>query len=234
MLSIIIAQPLSTSRYVCSNMLPTVLSDPCYIDDRIVGIDEAGRGCLAGSVCAAAVVWPLDFVPDNATEEKNINLIKDSKRLSAKRREALAIFIKANALAYGVCMVDNKVVDDINILNATFKAMHGALDHVPRSCYDRIAVDGNRFKTYVDTSGDFVPHVCVVDGDNKVFQIAAASILAKTERDKEIMTKHDENPDLQVYKWRDNKGYGTAAHMEALRQHGASALHRMSFLGNIL
>lgn len=214
-------------------MLPIVLSDPCYSNDRIVGIDEAGRGCLAGSVCAAAVVWRSDFVPATAADEKNINLIKDSKRLSAKRRESLASFIKDNAVAYGICMVDNKEVDAINILNATYKAMHGALDLVPRSGYDRIAVDGNRFKTYVDTSGDFVPHVCVVNGDNTVFQIAAASILAKTARDASIVALHDANEELQVYKWCDNKGYGTAVHIDAIRQHGASAHHRMTFLRNV-
>ena len=210
---------------------------PLYIEEQalqqsidIVGIDEVGRGSLAGAVCAAAVVWPRDYVPQSDEDARFLELVKDSKKLSSKRRDVVAEFIKRNATAYAIAMVDNREIDNINILNATYKAMHLALDKIDRATYDKIAVDGDRFKTYMDAQGEFVAHVCVVNGDNKLFQIAAASILAKCTRDAEMIELHKDYPD---YSWDKNKGYGTKLHMDAIRNHGTSPFHRNSFLKNI-
>ncbi len=199
----------------------------------IVGIDEVGRGSLAGAVCAAAVVWPHDYVPLTEEDARCLELVKDSKKLSSKRRGVLAEFIKKNATAYAIAMIDNCAIDHINILNATYKAMHVAMDKIDRSTYDKIAVDGDRFKTYMDANGEFVAHVCVINGDNKLFQIAAASILAKCERDAAMIELHQTYPVYQVYQWDKNKGYGTKAHIDAIKTHGTSPFHRNSFLKNI-
>lgn len=197
----------------------------------IVGIDEVGRGSLAGAVCAAAVVWPRDYMPKTDEDVRYLELVKDSKKLSSKRRSVLAEFIKRNATAYAIAMVDNREIDNINILNATYKAMHLAMDKIDRAAYDKIAVDGDRFKTYMDAQGDFVAHVCIVNGDNKLFQIAAASILAKCERDATMIELHQTYPAYQFHK---NKGYGTASHIDAIRNHGTSPFHRNTFLKNII
>ena len=209
-------------------MLPTILEDK-DISSTLIGIDEAGRGCLCGVVCAAAVIWDPQFEPSNSEEEKLLQLIKDSKKLSVKQRDKLEIFIKKNAKEYAIGTIDNHEIDNINILQATFKAMHKALDNVSTK-YDKIYVDGNRFKPYLNNDGEFVSHTCVVDGDNKLLQIAAASILAKTHRDKIMVDLHNSDERLQVYGWNKNKGYGTKQHMDAIKKYGITDYHRKTFI----
>jgi ribonuclease HII len=175
------------------------------------GCDEAGRGCLAGPVVAAAVVLPSDY---------SHPLLNDSKKLTHKQREALRTTIENEALAWAVGMVDNEEIDKINILNASFLAMHRALDKLATKP-QHVIVDGNRFKNYGN-----IPHVCVVKGDGKYLSIAAASILAKTYRDEWMAAAHQEHP---AYNWAKNKGYPTIDHRQAIRLHGITHLHRKSF-----
>jgi ribonuclease HII len=175
------------------------------------GCDEAGRGCLAGPVVAAAVILPKDFTHP---------LLNDSKQVSEKKRTILKQVIEKEAIAYAVGIVDHKEIDDINILNASFLAMHRALDQIKTS-FDRILVDGNRFKKYKETE-----HHCIIKGDSKYLNIAAASILAKTYRD-EIMENLDK--EFPVYSWKKNKGYPTKAHRAAIREFGVNKNHRLTF-----
>ena len=175
------------------------------------GCDEAGRGCLAGPVFAAAVI-----LPENYRNER----LDDSKKLSERSRSALRIEIERDAKAWAVASVSPEEIDDMNILNASFLAMHRALDKlVTRPEY--ILVDGNRFHPYHN-----VPHRCVVGGDGKFLAIAAASILAKTYRDDLMKAIHNEYPQ---YGWNTNKGYPTLAHRLAIRDHGLTSHHRKSF-----
>lgn len=180
------------------------------------GCDEAGRGCLAGPVFAAAVI----LAPDYQNE-----LLNDSKQLTEKKRYQLREVIEREALAWAVGIVDNNEIDKINILNASILAMHRALDQLqPRP--QNIIVDGNRWKPYKD-----VPATTIVKGDGKYLSIAAASILAKTYRDDFMLRIHQEFPQ---YHWDKNKGYPAKVHREAIRQFGTTPYHRMSFnlLGN--
>lgn len=175
------------------------------------GTDEAGRGCLAGPVFAAAVI-----LPDNFQNE----LINDSKKLTERRRELLRPVIEAEAIAWAVGVVSAQEIDKINILNASILAMHRALDALPVRP-GAVIVDGNRFKPYGDLD-------CrtFVKGDGRFANIAAASILAKTHRDEFMRRIHDEYP---MYHWDVNKGYPTKAHRQAIEQFGPSPYHRMSF-----
>ncbi|MDO5489435.1 MAG: ribonuclease HII [Bacteroidaceae bacterium] len=175
------------------------------------GCDEAGRGCLAGPVYAAAVILPPDFRND---------LLNDSKQLTERHRYQLREIIQREAVAWAVGVVDNHEIDSINILRASILAMHRALDQL---CVrpQEIIVDGNRFYPYHD-----VPHTTIVKGDAKYMSIAAASILAKTCRDDCMAGLHREFP---MYQWDRNKGYPTKAHREAIRLHGATDYHRTSF-----
>lgn len=183
-----------------------------YFKDKVeAGCDEAGRGCLAGPVFAAAVILPEDFSNE---------MLNDSKQLSAKKRDQLRQIIEKEALAWAVAQVDNEEIDQINILNASITAMHRALDALTVTP-EHILVDGNRFKPYRD-----IPHHCIVKGDGKYMAIAAASILAKTHRDEYMRQLHEQYP---VYDWQRNKGYPTAAHREQIRQHGITPYHRKSF-----
>ena len=175
------------------------------------GCDEAGRGCLAGPVFAAAVILPRDFYHP---------ALNDSKQLSESQRETLRPVIEREALAWSVAQVDAPEIDRINILKASFLAMHRALDAL-RQKPELILVDGNRFYAY-----PAVPHLCVVKGDGKYAAIAAASILAKTWRDEYMQRLHEQFP---AYDWLTNKGYPTEAHREAIRQHGITPYHRKSF-----
>ncbi len=175
------------------------------------GCDEAGRGCLAGPVFAAAVILPPDF--ENS-------LLNDSKQLTEKQRYALRPIIQEQAVAWAVGIVDNEEIDRINILKASILAMHKALDSLEVRP-EHILVDGNRFYPYRD-----IPHTTVVKGDGKYLSIAAASVLAKTCRDDFMNRIAQEYPQ---YGWLDNKGYPTAAHREAIRQYGTTPYHRMSF-----
>ncbi len=175
------------------------------------GCDEAGRGCLAGPVFAAAVILPQDF--ENP-------LLNDSKQLTEKQRYELRPIIQQQALAWAVGVVDNVEIDRINILKASILAMHRALDDL-KLRPEFILVDGNRFYPYRD-----IPHATVVKGDGKYLSIAAASVLAKTCRDDFMNRIAQEYPQ---YGWLDNKGYPTAAHREAIREYGTTPYHRMTF-----
>lgn len=183
-----------------------------YEQGRVeAGCDEAGRGCLAGSVYAAAVILP----PDYHNERLN-----DSKKLTARQRYALRQDIERDAVAWGVGVVTPQEIDQINILNASILAMHRALDQL-QVRPEAIIVDGNRFKPYRD-----LPHTTIVKGDGKYLSIAAASILAKTYRDDEMIRLAQEYPD---YDWQHNMGYPTRKHREAIRQHGITPYHRRTF-----
>ena len=175
------------------------------------GCDEAGRGCLAGPVFAAAVI-----LPDNFSNQ----LLNDSKQLTEKQREKLRPIIEQEALAWAVAQVDNHEIDRINILNASILAMHKALDALSMRP-EHIIIDGNRFKQYHD-----IPHLCIVKGDGKYMSIAAASILAKTHRDEYMQKIHQEYPN---YNWQKNKGYPTRDHRNAIAQFGITNYHRSSF-----
>lgn len=183
-----------------------------YEQGRVeAGCDEAGRGCLAGSVYAAAVILP----PDYHNERLN-----DSKKLTARQRYALRQDIERDAVAWAVGVVTPQEIDQINILNASILAMHRALDQL-QVRPEAIIVDGNRFKPYRD-----LPHTTIVKGDGKYLSIAAASILAKTYRDDEMVRLAQEYPD---YDWQHNMGYPTRKHREAIRQHGITPYHRRTF-----
>lgn len=175
------------------------------------GCDEAGRGCLAGPVVAAAVILPENFSNE---------LLNDSKQLSEKQRENLRPIIEQEALAWAVAFVDNHEIDRINILNASILAMHRALDQLATRP-EHIIVDGNRFKTYQE-----IPHLCIVKGDGKYMSIAAASVLAKTHRDEYMRRLHAQFP---VYNWGKNKGYPTREHRRGIEQYGTTDYHRLSF-----
>lgn len=175
------------------------------------GCDEAGRGCLAGPVFAAAVI-----LPDNFRNE----LLDDSKKLTAKQRDFLRNVIEREAVDWAVSMVDNKEIDKINILNASILAMHQALDCL-QIRPEHIIIDGNRFKTYKT-----IPHTCIIKGDGKYMSIAAASILAKTHRDEYMNQLHESYP---YYNWRKNKGYPTLEHRAGIAKKGISEFHRISF-----
>lgn len=183
-----------------------------YEQGRVeAGCDEAGRGCLAGSVYAAAVILPPDY------QNERLN---DSKKLTARQRYALRQDIERDAVAWAVGVVTPQEIDQINILNASFLAMHRALDQL-QVRPEAIIVDGNRFKPYRD-----LPHTTIVKGDGKYLSIAAASILAKTYRDDEMVRLAQEYPD---YDWQHNMGYPTRKHREAIRQHGITPYHRRTF-----
>lgn len=175
------------------------------------GTDEAGRGCLAGPVTAAAVILPENFSHE---------LLNDSKQLTESCRDELRPIIEKVALCYSVTHIEHTVIDEINILNASIKAMQecvSKLDPVPHY----LIVDGNRFKRIEN-----IPHSCIVQGDAKYMSIAAASILAKTWRDEYMCSIHEEFPE---YNWKQNKGYATREHREAIKKHGITKYHRLSF-----
>jgi len=183
-----------------------------YYEGKIeAGCDEAGRGCLAGSVYAAAVILPAGYQNE---------LLNDSKQLTEKRRYELRDIIQRDAVAWAVGIVTPEEIDKINILNASILAMHRALDQL-KVRPEAVIVDGNRFKKYKD-----LPHTTIVKGDGKYLSIAAASILAKTYRDDYMNQLAEEYPQ---YDWRSNKGYPTKKHREAIRQYGTTPYHRMSY-----
>lgn len=175
------------------------------------GCDEAGRGCFAGPVFAAAVILPTDFEDE---------LLNDSKQLTAKQRNTLREIIENEASAWAVASVDNNEIDEINILNASFLAMHKAIDKL-KITPKLLLIDGNRFNKYKN-----IPHKCIIKGDGKYLSIAAASVLAKTHRDEFMLNLDKEFPD---YDWKNNKGYPTPKHKQAIAKHGISPYHRKSF-----
>jgi ribonuclease HII len=195
-----------------------------YEKDKIeVGLDEVGRGCLFGPVCVAGVVW-LDNDPEPQLE------IRDSKKVPEKKRTLLKDYILENSIAYSIQLVDNDYIDKFNILNSTMTGMHKCLDEITELLsIDTILVDGNHFEYYSDKYDNYINHVCVVNGDNTYKSIAAASILAKTYRDEWINKLVDENPELEKYDLRNNKGYGTKRHLDAIKQYGITRWHRKSF-----
>lgn len=175
------------------------------------GCDEAGRGCLAGAVFAAAVILPPDY---------HHELLNDSKQLSEKQRYKLRPEIERDAIAWAVGIVTPEEIDHINILNASILAMHRAVEQLATTP-EHLLIDGNRFKPY-----NGIPHSCVIKGDGKYLSIAAASILAKTYRDDYMMQLHTQYPQ---YGWDNNKGYPTQQHRNAIEQYGTTPFHRMSF-----
>lgn len=205
-------------------------------DCIVVAVDEAGRGCLAFEVCAAAVVLPAKL-PDDPEELKMLGLINDSKKVTALRREKLASFIKEYAIAYGIGIATPEEIDSINILQATYLAMHRAIKEVVNKMggrVDKIIVDGDRFKPYLisDQNSDeiVIPHTCCTEGDATHMNIAAASILAKTHRDKLVLQHVSEHPEWkEMYGFDKNKAYGTLKHMDGLKKYGVTGHHRKSF-----
>ena len=175
------------------------------------GCDEAGRGCLAGPVFAAAVILPPDFESD---------LLNDSKKLTEKQRYQLRPIIEKEALAWAVEMVSNREIDEINILNASFLAMNKAVQKL-KIVPEHLLIDGNRFRPRTE-----IPFTCMVKGDGRFYSIAAASVLAKTYRDDFMLNIHNEFPQ---YDWHKNKGYPTKKHRAAIKKHGVTLYHRMSF-----
>ena len=184
----------------------------CYQIELIeAGCDEAGRGCLAGPVFAAAVILPQNFY---------LKGLNDSKKLTHKQRDELRPLIEKDAFAWAVAMVDHEEIDRINILNASFLAMHRAVEKL-KIQPEYLSIDGNRFKAYPK-----IPHTCVIKGDGKYLNIAAASILAKTHRDEFMLNLSKDYPH---YNWQQNKGYPTKAHRKAVLEMGLSPFHRKTF-----
>jgi ribonuclease HII len=175
------------------------------------GCDEAGRGCYAGPVFAAAVILHQDFFHP---------LLNDSKQVAEENRNILRVYIEEHAICFSVAMIDNDEIDSINILRASFKAMHKALDQL-KTQPQFLLIDGNRFTTYKK-----IPHACIIKGDSIYASIAAASILAKTYRDEYMHQLHHEYP---YYGWNNNKGYGTQKHRDAIEEFGLCKYHRKSF-----
>lgn len=185
---------------------------PFFQEERLeAGCDEAGRGCLAGPVFAAAVILPQNFTHP---------LLNDSKQVNEKDRKELRLVIEQQAIAFAVASVSNQEIDDINILKASFKAMHLALDGLKKKP-GLLLIDGNRFIPYKK-----IPHRCIIKGDATFMSIAAASILAKTYRDEYMLRLHREFP---KYGWDSNKGYGTLTHRNAIAEYGLCRHHRRSF-----
>lgn len=182
-----------------------------YPDLIEAGCDEAGRGCLAGAIFAAAVILPKGFICEK---------LNDSKQLTEKERYALRPLIEEQALAWAIGIVNQKEIDEINILNASFLAMQRAVASL-KTRPQHLLIDGNRFRKYED-----IPHTCVVKGDGKLLPIAAASVLAKTYRDDYMLNLHREHP---LYDWDHNKGYPTKKHREAIEKHGVTPYHRLTF-----
>lgn len=195
-----------------------------------IGVDEVGRGCLLGPVVACAVLLPSR--EDVLKNEHMWKQVKDSKKVSQKKRKELYEFIIGNVPSYGIGMVDEKVIDKINILQATMKAMHLALDACLGKVDDgkyQVMVDGLFFKVYMPRDGIEVNHTCVVKGDSLYLSIAASSILAKYTRDTYVQELEEAHHALRVYGLSKNKGYGTKEHLLALHEHGACEFHRKSF-----
>jgi ribonuclease HII len=185
-----------------------------------VGVDEAGRGPLIGRVYAGAVIWPADL---------QTNLVKDSKKYTKiSDRENAYNFIIENAIAYGIGYVEPEDIDGTNIYKAVMKAMHGAIKNTYINP-QHILVDGNSFKPYMDQYGDYPQFTTVIGGDNKYYSIAAGSVLAKVEHDRYISDLCDRYPILDRYDLRNNKGYGSPKHMEAIQKYGITQFHRQSF-----
>jgi len=192
----------------------------------VAGVDEVARGTLIGPVIAACVVLPHVFPDDDYKE------IKDSKKLSIKKREILARYIKKNAVTYGIGSASVEEIDDINILNATMKAMHRAVDEAyKKHPFEKLLIDGPYFKGYTPPGidGELLEYECIPKGDAHYLSIAAASIIAKDYHTDLIQKLTEEHSELNLYDIKKNKGYGTAKHIEAINMHGSTSFHRKTF-----
>ena len=201
-----------------------------FSDLQIPGVDEAGRGTMFGSLVAAAVIMPMNYADD----DKLVHEIKDSKKVSPKKRKKLAEYIKNIAIAYGIGVATAQEVDIFNVLQADYLAMHRALDEVYlKMKFKHIYVDGSAFKPYIaqdELVDGWIPFTCVVDGDAKYLNIAAASILAKTHHDELIEKMLNDHPEWkEKYGFETNQGYGTKKHFEGLERYGITSEHRKSF-----
>jgi len=189
-----------------------------------LGIDEAGRGCLIGPVCISGVI--LGDVENNPPPYK----IRDSKKCTPKIRKILREYIENNSIAFSVQLINEKTIDDINILKATMKGMHLCIDEILKQInIDTILVDGNQFDPYLDENFEPINHICIPKGDDKYLNIAAASILAKEYHDEYIQELVNKNPQLNNYKLLNNKGYGTKDHKNSIKQYGLTKWHRKSY-----
>ena len=189
-----------------------------------VGIDEAGRGCLFGPVCIGAVIL-------KDSDDPLMNEIKDSKKLSEKKKNILFDFIKNNSIAYSVQFMNHEEIDKDNILQTTLNGMHKCLDEIDEKVnIENILVDGNHFPPYFSSKQDkFLKHNCIINGDNEYLNIAAASILAKVSRDNYIKDLCEKNEIYNKYHLAKNKGYGTKQHLDAIKEFGITDLHRKTF-----
>jgi len=200
-----------------------------YLDESKieVGIDEAGRGCLFGPVCVGAVVWPHEDPLHNGMPSPEI---KDSKKVSEKKRLLLKDYIEEHAIAWSVQFISHEEIDKTNILKATMKGMHQCIDDIRKQLeIDTILVDGDKFTNYLNEDFDYVNHECIIKGDNTYKSIAAGSILAKTHRDNYMYDLVKDRLELEKYALHKNKGYGTKIHMDALQKYGPTEGHRLSF-----
>jgi ribonuclease HII len=188
-----------------------------------VGIDEAGRGCLSGRVYVGAVVLPRE-IPDDPMFKQ----IRDSKKISRKKRAELRKYIEKIAVAYHVAYAEPDEIDDTNILVATLKTMHRALDGIKEK-FNFILVDGNQFRPYISKEGEMIPHHMVKGGDNIYYSIAAASILAKEYHDDYVKELCHNNPEMKIYDWENNMCYGSKKHRDAIAKYGITKYHRRTF-----
>ena len=195
-----------------------MFKDPELIE---AGVDEVARGCLAGPVYAAAVIWPIELELEDTIK------LRDSKKLSKKKRDELKDYIEETALDYSVAFEPAETVDKINILNASISAMHKAIDGL-NITPDSLLIDGNKFKPYVK-EGELIPHECFIKGDDLYQSISAASILAKVYHDNYITELCELEPELNIYDWKKNMCYGTKIHLDAIKAKGISKYHRKTF-----
>jgi len=195
-----------------------------YKENKVeVGIDEAGRGCLFGPVSVASVIWP-QIEPDPTI------IIRDSKKMTERQKKIAYDYIMKNAISVSHKFIHNDEIDKTNILKSTIKGMHLCLDDITKDHnIDTILVDGNQFEFYSDHNDDYINHVCVVDGDNKYKSIACASVIAKVNRDNYIKELCEENHELKEYDIHNNKGYGTARHLSAIKEYGITEWHRKTY-----
>jgi ribonuclease HII len=188
-----------------------------------VGIDEAGRGCLFGPVSVASVIW-------SQTEPDPNIIIRDSKKMTERQKNIAYDYIMKNAIAVSHKFIHHDEIDKTNILKSTIRGMHLCLDDITKDHeVDTILVDGNQFDFYSDQNDDYINHVCVIDGDNKYKSIACASVIAKVTRDNYIKGLCEENPELKEYDIHNNKGYGTARHLSAIKGKGITEWHRKTY-----
>jgi len=200
--------------------------------DFEIGVDEVGRGCLAGPVVCAACIWPNTEDPENIKKYE----IRDSKKLSKKKRKESCEYIKQTAILYSIKYGDNEMVDKYNILKATKMLMHECIRDIEEqlkkqniSKINTILVDGPQFDMYLDKDFEYIPHKCIISGDNVYKSIAAASILAKESRDNYMIQLTEDNPDFLKYGWQTNMAYGTKKHTDAIKEHGITKYHRKTF-----